>query len=238
MSGLYRAGGSLESFSISTVAIAAAAGLSMLVWDGLSLLPKFSAYSPQVANYATTIGIKEINELYGKGKVDITVSIGDGDGVGSHMTKTVKCTDQAWEERYYRYDHSGIDTSMISVDKWEPKQNDESGQRGSRTLHRMNLVFLDWCKKPDVRLKFRNCAEKLVQKRRLRTLDTVKWERYALASKFLCPSPDCGKEQFLYRDNFEHHLKDFHNTSSQEAINQIVNFGRLPLKRLLKQPEK
>lgn len=121
--------------------------------------------------------------------------------------------------QYYRFNELNAlpDTDF---DEWQPRSI------GTRTRRKIEDAFRNWALQNDVQADFQNCAAELVRRRRLRTIDTSRWERYALGSCFdckaknkVCPAP--ADKRWYDRQEFQTHLVEAHDASSTN-INQTV----------------
>jgi len=79
----------------------------------------------------------------------------------------------------------------------------------------MEDAFANWLTSPEIQDELQNCAEELVRRRRLRTKDFSKWERYALGSCFECRVNDdeCQEPRskwWSHRAEFQDHLVKAH----------------------------
>ena len=120
---------------------------------------------------------------------------------------------------YYRFNELNAlpDTDF---DEWQPRST------GKKTLNKIEDAFRKWALKGDVQADFQKCAEELVRRRRLRTADTSRWERYALGSCFdckedkkVCPAP--ADKRWFDRKEFQDHLLADHEAKPSN-IDQIV----------------
>jgi hypothetical protein len=123
---------------------------------------------------------------------------------------------------YFRFNeqHALADTEF---DEWIPKSS------GQKTVDKIELAFQRWAIEPDIQIHFQICAKELVRRRRLRTADTSRWERYAWGSSFDCKENcrETGDMWWKYRAEFEEHLRSAqHQVTPSRPIDQIVKESR------------
>jgi hypothetical protein len=131
-------------------------------------------------------------------------ALGDTEDVHIRMNK--EATSEGKEFSYYRFNQPNA-LSDVDLDEWKPRSS------GRRTLDKMDAAFNRWAVQPDIQAQFQLCALELVRRRRLRTSDASRWERFALGSYFSCPE-GCQEEgnpkKWLSRARFESHLSEVH----------------------------
>lgn len=127
-----------------------------------------------------------------------------------HDEMVAKARDDNFE--YYRLNAPG--TLDINLDEWKPRGSIFTNNSGSQTLNDINVAFNHWAASLDAIQTLKACAEVLVQYRRARARDHVRWERYAIGSQFRCRQRRCDVEDFLDRDVFRTHLLDEHWVAS------------------------
>lgn len=149
------------------------------------------------------------------------------------------------EERfpYYRFDGGEV-LGEIAMDEWRPhtKSNNNNKNRGgkneqrkqhpgSQTLETIHGAVEAYLVKKDVQRDLEDCAKLLVQRRRLRSGDSSRWERYATSSYYLCrEGGTCEKTaRCNSRAEFQRHLESAHSDSfdtSTGAVDQTLEACR------------
>jgi hypothetical protein len=143
-----------------------------------------------------------------KGGLD---ALGDTEDVHSRINKEASSVDKGFS--YFRFNQPNA-LSDVDLDEWIP------GSSGRKTLEKMDTAFNAWAMQPDIQAEFQKCALELVRRRRLRTADASRWERFALGSFFVCPRDDCtdaGNTKWLGRAEFVAHLMAAHDEDSDPA---------------------
>ena len=185
-------------------------------------------------NNPTLEGKLEIEEYYDRNSINIVVSVGTARSSpksGRGFTRVAKGfvnkftdpelrhndmrqTSQREGFTYYRLNDPG--TLEVELDEWKPRDNIFTRASGSRTLSDIRTAFNRWAADPNVIQDVQNCAADLVNCRRARAKDRVRWERYATGSQFACPQQKCEVEEFVARDAFRTHLHENHNWTLAE----------------------
>lgn len=193
-----------------------------------------------ITNNPCEEGVDEIESLHGKastGSIGIIVTIGTARGPtepgGNSLLGIVKeavanATDPEAVHRklhdrypkegspvnYYRFnDSNGIN---IELDDWKPKRSRFSGTTpGHATLNAITQGFNSWVAKPENVTELQRCAKHLVERRRNRTRNAGRWERYATGAKFYCRHTACGEVPFNYRDDFNQHVLQQHENRAE-----------------------
>jgi hypothetical protein len=149
-----------------------------------------------------------------------------GDPETAHHTVLAKSVEEGKQFSYFRFNEPNAlpDTDF---DEWKPR----SGRRsGMHTLEKMKRAFQVWALKPDVQDDFQRCARELVRRRRLRTAETSRWERYALGASFNCETMhDCAEpvtKRWYDRRKYTAHLLAAHRDAIQNSratIDDIID---------------
>jgi len=138
-------------------------------------------------------------------------ALGDTEDVHSRMNKEASSTDTGFS--YFRFNQPNA-LPDVHLDEWMPRSS------GKKTIEKMDVTFNAWAMQPDIQADFQKCAQELVRRRRLRTADASRWERFALGSYFVCPRDDCedaGNRKWLGRAEFGAHLVEAHDEDSDPA---------------------
>ena len=184
----------------------------------------------------TEVGMREIKKKHGNNKFGVIVSVGTAKAdyvqekaVGKEfVTDTAKrvaatatypdlvhnqvesdCQDD--NIQYYRLNPKTQDHRLKTVlDEWQPKSSMFGQKPGSKTLQHITRKFEAWYNSdPGIREQFIRCAAELVGRRRRRTSDQAKWERYIKGSHFQCQKYECERKdrKFTFLDKFLDHCK-------------------------------
>ena len=126
---------------------------------------------------------------------------------------------------YYRFDGGEI-LGKIPMDAWEgdkfkwlkPKRNLHPA--GYKTLAQIKDATAIYLQDRHIRDEIKKCAEDLVYRRRLRTRDCSKWDRYASFSYYTCDETGCQTPRMSTADAFKEHLRSSH---SYAVSNKLMN---------------
>ncbi len=122
---------------------------------------------------------------------------------------------------YYRFD-GGPRLGEVKLDEWKSHKftglTGKSTEPGHETLDKMYLATAAYLQQRDVQNDLKDCAKLLVKRRRLRTRDFSKWERYASASYYMCVHNGCEKARIDTRQLFKQHLKDRHRIQVADEV--------------------
>lgn len=197
-------------------------------------------------NNPTKEGTNEIEWMYGTESIGIVVSVGtarrdEGDlkrgpfafkskleQIAQNATDTERVhtdmeTNSSKDEfSYYRLnDPDGL---KMQLDEWEPKPSRFNGKdsgSGSKTLERIRNAFNNWVANNTDQIQ--QCAEELVECRRLRSANRAKWERYATGAEFTCRVKGCQRENFDNCEQFQQHLARDHGVRRKEHFKQEID---------------
>jgi hypothetical protein len=143
-------------------------------------------------------------------------ALGDTEDVHSRMNKEASSTDKGFS--YFRFNQPNA-LPDVDLDEWIPRSS------GKKTLEKMDVTFNAWAMQPDIQADFQKCAQELVRRRRLRTADASRWERFALGSFFVCPRDDCedaGNRKWFGRAEFGAHLIEAHDEDADPANIKVI----------------
>jgi hypothetical protein len=116
---------------------------------------------------------------------------------------------------FFRFD-GGTHLGSIKMDDWHPrdlsikhivKPRTPRKASGEKTLQKIRNAITLYLANDNVQHRLKRCAKLLVRRRRLRTRDVSAWERYALASHFICPSRRCEGNKYLTIELFADHVR-------------------------------
>lgn len=114
---------------------------------------------------------------------------------------------------YYRFDGGEV-LGEIAMDEWKSQKLKHRGrekkQPGAKTLEDIQRAVGSYLRRKGVQRNLEDCAKLLVQRRRLRTEDPSRWERYATTSYYLCKQGTCEKSRFNTSLDFRNHLERTH----------------------------
>jgi hypothetical protein len=114
---------------------------------------------------------------------------------------------------YFRFNSNSPKLAEVPLDQWKSGR-DSSGKKapGEITLKVMDEAIKEYCARNEIQAEMRRCAEVLVKRRRLRQhTDPSRWERFALASAFICDQEFCPYRKETYRNEFQEHLTKAHH---------------------------
>jgi hypothetical protein len=171
-------------------------------------------------NNPTQLGINEIETLHGRGNIGVVLSVGtaraNGASGGKSIFKRVKgFADTATDPKivadhlqdrdlYWRLnDSQGIN---VELDDWKPNSLFTKSP-GKKTLAILQREFWRWASDKKNTDPLEECARELVQRRRKRSEDVARWERYATGAQFRCMHGECGSQTFNSRKLYEHHCE-------------------------------
>jgi hypothetical protein len=109
--------------------------------------------------------------------------------------------------------------SDLDFDEWKPRKS------GRQTQEKIQKAYQSWISKPDVQESFRRCALDLVRRRRLRTADESRWERFAVQVYFDCGENNCPGEvgkRWYNRNEFRHHLLTDHRLEQNARLDAAI----------------
>ena len=130
--------------------------------------------------------------------------------------------DQVKQFPYYRFDGGEV-LGEIAMDDWKPhgsqtrkrerRGGDGGGKSGpgAKTLQAIQRAVEAYLAQKSVQQDLDDCAKLLVEKRRLRTGDAARWERYATSSFYRCRGGGmCDGTRFNSSVDFREHLDRKH----------------------------
>ncbi|KAL9109011.1 MAG: hypothetical protein Q9227_006251 [Pyrenula ochraceoflavens] len=194
-------------------------------------------------NNPTMEGIREIEDLNGRGSLHLVVSIGTArtnKPPGKSLPRTIENLIELGNDpqtihrsvqrdsrsetsgfKYFRFnDEEGTEAGM---DECEPRRG---ASAGSRTFERLRNRFYGWANQQEVHDELWKCAVFLVKQRRKRIIDRRAWETYATGSKYRCPVRRC-EDIFLNRYEVKEHVEQKHDESiNDETINRLRDYFR------------
>lgn len=121
---------------------------------------------------------------------------------------------------YFRFNDKSGGWSDVLMDQWIPGSESKRTQApGLKTRGKMHHIIETYLKEGGQEY-MEMCAEKLVTLRRRRVLaDPDRWERFALASTFICPN--CPNiDAFTSRNEFKRHLDESNHPLSGLSVDQ------------------
>ena len=122
---------------------------------------------------------------------------------------------------YYRFDGGEI-LGEIAMDEWKTQKlkhrSREKKQPGAKTLEDIQRAVGSYLRRKSVQSNLEECAKLLVQRRRLRTEDSSRWERYATTSYYVCKDGSCEKTRFNTSLDFRNHLERTHGIEAHGKV--------------------
>ena len=239
-----------QDFEIWEVARAATA--TPFYFEPLSIrIPRSEAYMLftdggfDTTNNPTKEGIHEIVSMHGRNSVGVVVSIGtarrderaEENGLLSVIPRIRGFVQNATNPEvihdevghmshpdkfpYYRLNDPG--SMKVELDEWEPKRGMfKHRATGSGTIRTIKDTFNTWAGRPEIVTELQECAVKLVERRRARSLNGTKWERYATCARFTCQLRACNIGAFTNEDDFRNHLRGHHALATRDQLDQEV----------------
>ena len=136
---------------------------------------------------------------------------------------------------YYRFD-GGENLGEMAMDEWKnhkPRKyiRGKKQRPGSKTLESIHEAIEKYLQQKSVQRDLEDCAKLLVHRRRLRTEDPGRWERYATSSYYLCRNGTCDKARFNTFLDFKTHLESCHGSfealgTGTSTLDKKVEEGR------------
>lgn len=127
---------------------------------------------------------------------------------------------------YYRFDGGGV-LGEIAMDEWKAHKSRHGtrGQKqpGAKTLEDIHRAVEAFLEQKNMQLDLEDCAKLLVQRRRLRTEDPSRWERYATTSYYLCKDDTCERTRFNTSLDFKDHLESCHGFEARDIQDEQLD---------------
>ena len=111
----------------------------------------------------------------------------------------------AGRPRYTTHSRSIPQPAQAAMDEWK-----SGTSSGSKTLQKIELAAAEYLAGDTVQLEIQEIAELLVCRRRLRTRDKSKWDRFASASWYTCPYNTCSERRHDTLEDYRSHFLQFH----------------------------
>jgi hypothetical protein len=125
---------------------------------------------------------------------------------------------------YWRFNPSKEEHLLnMSLDEWKPKRSPRLKKSpGSKTIEEIRSAFGKWAIQTDVQNMLRECARQLVEQRRLRMRDEVKWEQFSTLTDYRCHLRPCEKKHRTFTNlmDFVKHLRDDHHVTKEDDIKE------------------
>lgn len=140
----------------------------------------------------------------------------------------MRLADRDGEEKfpYYRFE-GGEALGELAMDEWKSHRftrfTGHSDQPGFKTIKKIEDGTAAYLQSPVVQHKLAACAKLLVRRRRLRTRDVSRWDRYASASYYECGLNDCEFKWIKTRQEYEEHIKNHHKI---KEVTDLVEMRR------------
>ncbi len=125
---------------------------------------------------------------------------------------------------YHRFDGGKV-LGEIAMDDWKThksKHHRSHAQKrpGDKTMEDIQRAVEVYLAKEEVQRDLEDCAKLLVRRRRLRTEDSSRWERYATTSYYLCKDGTCEKARFNTSLDFRSHLQSCHGFEPGNTLDE------------------
>lgn len=133
--------------------------------------------------------------------------------------------DKAERFPYYRFDGGEV-LGEVAMDEWKThrskNRSHEKKQPGAKTLEDIQRAVEAYLQQKGVQRDLEDCAKLLVQRRRFRTKDSSRWERYATTSYYLCKNGTCEKARFDTALGLRHHLESYHGFEARGTVDEML----------------
>lgn len=116
-------------------------------------------------------------------------------------------------------DVQGVD---VELDEWKPSGRFTSDP-GHESIARMERDFHRWLAILNNGTAIKSCAEELVRRRRARTQNASKWERFAVVAVFRCKDSQCNGSKWDCREDWDDHFKNRHSGNEDEKSYETPN---------------
>lgn len=130
---------------------------------------------------------------------------------------------------YHRFDGGEV-LGEIAMDEWKShgskNRGRKKGQPGAKTLENIHRAVEAYLQDKGVQRELEDCAKLLVERRRLRTRDASRWERYATTSYYLCRDGTCEKARFDTSLEFRNHLESAHGLEALGDLDEKLGACR------------
>ena len=150
--------------------------------------------------------VKEFEMLYGKDKFGVGVNVDTATFPEGKIRPFHATTENSFS--YYRFNDPNA--SNVEWDDWEPEKSIFTKSSGHLTTAKIEKAFDEWAARPEAVDELQKCAIALVRYRRVRAMDTDRWERFSIGARFHCPVVGCSDGDFLSRRSFRMHLQREH----------------------------
>lgn len=131
---------------------------------------------------------------------------------------------------YYRFE-GGETLGEIAMDEWKSNRfttfTGLSDERGYKTIRKIEVGTAAYLQQRDVQRDLVICARLLVRRRRLRTRDVSKWDRYASASHYECYLEEgCETSRIKTSQQYEDHIKSHHGIRIDDSVRKRMQSSR------------
>ena len=136
---------------------------------------------------------------------------------------------------YYRFE-GGEPLGEIAMDEWKShhftKLTGHNDEPGFKTIRKIEVGTAAYLHDREVQHDLTVCAKLLVRRRRLRTRNASKWDRYASASYYECGEEGCEAKPIKTGQEYEDHMKKQHSKqaadSEREKTRRCWRYGKKP----------
>lgn len=130
---------------------------------------------------------------------------------------------------YYRFDGGEV-LGEVAMDQWKTQKSKHRSraqrQPGSKTLEDIQRAVEEYLQEKGVQMKLEECAKLLVRRRRLRSNNASRWERYATTSYYLCKDGTCEKARFNTSLEFRTDLESTHGYEACDTLDERLEERR------------
>jgi hypothetical protein len=135
--------------------------------------------------------------------------------------------------QYSRFD-GGNALGAIPMDEWKPSDRDglalftgKHRHSGRDTIQKIEDAITLYLGNEDVQYELNECAKILVRRRRLQTRDESKWDRFALASSYICPYKKCRERPHGTLELYKGHVRRNHPKDvNQKQLDAEAQYAR------------
>lgn len=148
-------------------------------------------------------------------------------GAHTDMLRLAKDSEELFS--YYRFE-GGETLGELKMDEWKSHHftalTGHSDKSGCKTIRKIEVGTAAYLQQRDVQRDLAACARLLVRRRRLRTRDVSKWDRYASASHYECYLDGCEASRIKTSQQYEDHIKSHHSVRIDDSVRKRMQSSR------------
>ncbi|MCJ1465973.1 hypothetical protein MMC07_004592 [Pseudocyphellaria aurata] len=142
-------------------------------------------------------------------------------GTHDEMLRLAKKDGEEESFLYYRFG-GGETLGELALDEWKShhftKFTGDNDSPGCKTIEKIKHCTDNYLKQQEVQDDLDACAELLVRRRRLRTRDVSKWDRYASASYYECNLKGCEARRIHTIREYQEHIRSQHGIRVADSV--------------------